>query len=121
MLTLGALYMLYLAWGTVKSGSIEDDHSAGGFASGLFLQFVNPKIYIYCIMSMEAYILPYYAGNWAALFGFAMLLAFIGFAFTICWSAFGSVFRLMFSKYSKQVNAVMALLLVWCAVSLFLS
>lgn len=121
MLTLGALYMLYLAWGTVKSGSIEDDHSAGGFASGLFLQFVNPKIYIYCIMSMEAYILPYYAGNWAALFAFAMLLAFIGFAFTICWSAFGSVFRLMFSKYSKQVNAVMALLLVWCAVSLFLS
>lgn len=121
MLTLGALYMLYLAWGTVKSGSIEDDHSAGGFASGLFLQFVNPKIYIYCIMSMEAYILPYYAGNWAALFGFDMLLAFIGFAFTICRSAFGSVFRLMFSKYSKQVNAVMALLLVWCAVSLFLS
>ena len=121
MLTLGALYMLYLAWGTVKSGSIEDDHSAGGFASGLFLQFVSPKIYIYCIMSMEAYILPYYAGNWAALFAFAMLLAFIGFAFTICWSAFGSVFRLMFSKYSKQVNAVMALLLVWCAVSLFLS
>ena len=121
MLTLGALYMLYLAWGTVKSGSIEDDHSAGGFASGLFLQFVNPKIYIYCIMSMEAYILPYYAGNWAALFAFAMLLSFIGFAFTICWSAFGSVFRLMFSKYSKQVNAVMALLLVWCAVSLFLS
>ena len=121
MLMLGALYMLYLAWGTAKSGSIEDDHSAGGFASGLLLQFVNPKIYIYCIMSMEAYILPYYDGNWAALFAFAMLLAFIGFAFTLCWAAFGSVFRLMFSKYSKQVNAVMALLLVWCAISLFLS
>ena len=28
--------------------------------SGLFLQFINPKIYIYCIMSMEAYILPFY-------------------------------------------------------------
>lgn len=121
MLILGGLYMLHLAWDTFRSGAdIEDDFSRSGFLSGLLLQFVNPKIYIYCIMSMEAYILPHYGGNFPALFGFAMLLACIGFAFTICWSAFGSLFRKLFSTHAKAVNSIMALLLVYCAISLFL-
>ena len=120
MLIIGAIYMLYLAWQTFKStDSIEENHSREGFLSGLFLQFVNPKIYIYCIMSMEAYILPFYNGEYVKLLGFAILLAFIGFVFTLCWSAFGSVFKLLFSKHTKTVNTIMALLLVYCAASLF--
>ena len=51
---------------------------------------------------------------------FALLLAFIGFAFTLAWAAFGSVFRLLFSRHARVVNTIMALLLVYCAVSLFL-
>lgn len=90
------------------------------FVSGLILQFVNPKIYIYCIVSMEAYILPHFHGEWNILVLFALLLAFIGFVCTLCWSLFGSAFRLLFSKYAKITNTVMALLLVYCAVSLFL-
>lgn len=120
MLIVGAFYMVYLAWETFRSpDSIEENHSRDGFLSGLFLQFVNPKIYIYCIMSMEAYILPFYHEKILPLFGFAMLLAFIGFAFTLCWSAFGSVFKRLFSKHAKLVNTIMALLLVYCAISLF--
>ena len=92
----------------------------GGFGSGFILQFVNAKIYIYCIVSMEAYILPYYQGDWPALTLFALLLAFIGFLLTLCWSAFGSAFKLLFSRYARVTNTVMALLLVYCAVSLFL-
>ena len=121
MLVAGALYMLWLAWKTFKSSSvIEANPSRGDFLSGVALQFINPKIYIYCIVSMEAYILPFYQGQWGALIFFALLLAFIGFAFTVCWSLFGSAFRLLFSKYAKITNTVMALLLVYCAVSLFL-
>ena len=120
MLIVGAIYMLYLAWETFRSSdSIEENHSRDGFLSGLVLQFVNPKIYIYCIMSMEAYILPLYNGKVLPMFGFAMLLAFIGFASTLCWSAFGSVFKRLFSKHAKLINTIMALLLVYCAVSLF--
>ena len=122
MLILGAAYMLYLAWETWRSSdSIEENHSRSGFLSGLLLQFVNPKIYIYCIMSMEAYILPFYNGQALPLFGFAMLLAFIGFAFTLCWSGFGSIFKRLFSKHTRIINTIMALLLVYCAVSLFLA
>lgn len=121
MLVIGAVYMLWLAWKTLKSSSvIEENHSRSSFISGAFLQFVNPKIYIYCIVSMEAYILPHYQGQWIILIAFALLLAFIGFVFTLCWSVFGSVFKLLFSKYAKITNFIMAGLLVYCAVSLFL-
>lgn len=121
MLVLGAAYMLYLAWKTLKSASaVQETPSRGDLTAGLVLQFVNPKIYIYCIVSMEAYILPHYQGQWGPLVFFALLLAFIGFVFTLCWSLFGSVFQVLFSKYAKITNTVMALLLVYCAVSLFL-
>lgn len=122
MLIIGAGYMLYLAWETFRStDNIEENHSRDGFLSGLFLQFINPKIYIYCIMSMEAYILPFYQGQFFPLCGFALLLAFIGFAFTLCWSGFGAVFKWLFSKHARLVNTIMALLLVYCAISLFLA
>ncbi len=120
MLLAGAAYMLYLAYETFRSSSdIQDQNSRSSFLSGLILQFINPKIYIYCIISMEAYILPYYSHSPFILFCFAMLLAFIGFLFTLCWSAFGSAFKLLFSKYARITNTVMALLLIYCAVSLF--
>ena len=116
----GAAYMLWLAWETFRSPDhIEENHSREGFWSGLLLQFVNPKIYLYCIISMEAYILPFFQEQPLVLLGFALLLAFIGFAFTLCWSAFGSVCRRLFSRHGRAVNTVMALPLVWCAVSLF--
>lgn len=121
MLIIGAAYMLYLSWKTFKSSpEIEESHARNGFGSGLVLQFVNPKIYIYCIISMEVYILPYYSNQLLVLFGFAILLAFIGFSFTLCWSIFGSIFKQIFSKYANITNTIMSLLLVYCAISLFL-
>ncbi len=122
MLILGAAYMLYLAWEIFRSpGLIEEDHSKSGFLSGLLLQFINPKIYIYCIMSMEAYILPYYSGQPLTLLLFDLLLSLIGFVFTIAWTVFGSVFQTLFSRHARVVNTILALLLVYCAVSLFLA
>lgn len=121
MMVIGSLYMLWLAFKTIRSSSVlEETSSPDGFFSGFVLQFVNPKIYIYCIVSMEAYILPFYHGNWPALVFFALLLAFMGFVCTVCWSIFGSTFHLLFSKYARTTNTIMALLLVYCAVSLFL-
>lgn len=120
MLFIGAAYMLYLAWKTLRRSSvIEEDARQGTFLSGLIFQFINPKVYIFCMVSMEAYILPYFQGQWGALIFFALLLAFIGFVFTILWSLFGSMFKLLFSKYARITNPIMALLLVYCAVSLF--
>ena len=68
---------------------------------------------------MEAYVLPQFNENVMALSFFAILLALIGFIFTLCWSLFGSLFKILFSKYAKLTNTIMALLLVYCAISLF--
>jgi threonine/homoserine/homoserine lactone efflux protein len=121
MEVVGAAYMLYLAWKTWKSSSeIELDQTRGaGFLSGLSLQFINPKIYIYAVTAMSTYILPYFDST-AALIGFAFLLALIGFSGTVAWSLFGSSFRRLLSAYARIVNPLLAVLLVYCAVSLFL-
>ena len=120
MLVIGALYMLHLAWATFRSTGIDEQEGKDGYFTALLLQFINPKIYIYGIMSMEAYILPHYHGRPVMLVLFALLLSGIGFLATLSWTAFGSAFRRLFTQHAKPVNTVMALLLVYCAISLFL-
>lgn len=121
MQVIGAVYMLYLAYKVWKSSSDlkMEDRNEASFLSGMLLQFVNPKIYIYAITAMSLYILPVYHSFWA-LAGFTIILALIGASGTFVWALFGSVFCKFFSKHTKAVNLVMALLLVYCAVSLFL-
>ncbi len=122
MLLLGAAYITYLAWETWNSRyEHEGAVSQHDFRTGLLLQFINPKIYIYCIMSMEAYILPVYQGKELHLLGFAIFLTLIGNLFTLCWAAFGSAFKWLFSAHAGLVNSVMAVLLLYCAASLFLA
>ncbi len=121
MMILGAGYILYLAWKLWNAGDVGDGDSArSSFRDGFLLQFVNPKVYLYCIVSMQAYVLPVYQGQLGMLFLFAMLLAFIAFLLNLCWAGFGSLLRMVFSRYAKIINKIMALLLVWCAVRLFL-
>ena len=120
MLALGAAYMLWLAWKTLRSSShLEEGTGGAGFVDGMLLQFVNVKVIIYGVTSLSAYVLPYYRQP-PAVAGFALLLAFVGFLGTVCWALFGSLFHRIFSEHARAVNLVMALLLVCCAGSLFL-
>lgn len=122
MLVVGALYMLYLAWKTWKSpGHLQSETAkdkSSSFVSGMLLQFVNVKVIIYGITAMSSYILPNFHDP--AIYAlFALLLCFVGFSGTLCWSAFGSLFSRLFMRHTKLINAILALLLVYCAVSLF--
>ena len=83
------------------------------------LQFMNPKIYIYAITAMSLYILPVYSSP-LVLFGFVLVLTVIGASGSYVWALFGAAFCRFFARHAKAVNLVMALLLVYCAVSLFL-
>jgi threonine/homoserine/homoserine lactone efflux protein len=120
MKVLGASYMIYLA---VKpfllSKKREAKDSNGSFFIGAALQLINPKLMIYGITAISSFILPWYTDIPILAF-FIFLLSFVGFACTICWSFFGSLLSKIFSKYGRIINIVMALLLVYCAVSLFL-
>lgn len=120
MKIIGALYILYLAYKTyTNKGDIRENHSKSGFVQGMTLQFINPKIILYGILSMEVYILPHFADRPLYLVFFAVLLAAIGTTCTLLWSAFGAVFKRLFSEHGRVVNTVMAIALLYCAVSLF--
>lgn len=118
----GALYILWLAWKTYQSephnvGRL--DKSTNTFRTGFLLQFVNIKVILFGITTVSTFILPYYK-SLPILEGFSVLLAFIGFAGTCCWSLFGSLFQAVLNKRYKLANIIMALLLVYCAISLYL-
>jgi threonine/homoserine/homoserine lactone efflux protein len=119
---LGAAYLLYLAFVLWRSPILaEKNNNPAGFGAGCFLQFINAKFYLYCIVSLQIYILPFYRGATAQLLAFALLLGFIAFFFTLCYSVFGSVFRQAFRTYARVTNTVMALSLVYCATALLLA
>jgi cysteine/O-acetylserine efflux protein len=84
--------------------------------AGITMQFVNPKVILYGITVTSSFILPYYS-DFGALFLFAMLLAFVGFLATSCWAMFGAMFQKLLSKYKKPFNIMMALLLIYSALS----
>lgn len=122
MTIIGAAYILWLAWKIFNSKphSIdEEEKTVMGMWSAVILQFVNVKAILYSFTILSTFIVPYYQ-SWYSLLIFSVLLAFVGFASTCCWSLFGSVFQKLFIKNEKTVNVIMALLLVYCAVSLFL-
>ncbi len=118
---LGASYMLYLAWKTWRSSSkIELEETKGpSFISGFTLQFLNPKLYFYAFTSMSTFILPYFHST-LTLIGFGLFLALVGFTGSVAWSIFGSAFCKILAKRANIVNPILALLLVYCAISLFL-
>ena len=122
MMILGAGYMVYLAVKIVTSKNSENDDETGkynSFLAGMLLQFVNPKGVLYGITVMGTFILPYHTSNVSLLF-FSLFLAVVGFMSTSSWSLFGSIFQTFLSKYRNQFNVVMALLLVYSAVSIFM-
>lgn len=136
MSILGSGYMLYLAVKIMRSkdeaidkdnenssdeitahNSYEEEKDLNFFFTGLTMQFVNPKGILYGIFVMSNFIIPYYKSN-IALILFSILLGFIGFIATSSWALFGSIFNKFLSKYSKEFNMVMGLLLIYSAISI---
>lgn len=122
MTCIGAVYILWLAWKTYRCKPHSNDDSekkTNTFLSGILLQFINPKVILYGVTTVSTFIVPYYKSVFMLAI-FSIILAFIGFVSTCCWSLFGSIFQKLLSDNNKVINIVMALLLVYCAVSLFL-
>jgi threonine/homoserine/homoserine lactone efflux protein len=120
MKILGAAYMLYLALKILKPPKTRELNGSGrSFIAGIVLQFINPKLVIFAITIMATFVLPWYTSI-PVLLCFALFLAITGFASTVCWAAFGSLFSKIFIQHGRLLNIIMAVLLVYCAVSLFL-
>ncbi len=121
MAAIGAAYMLYLAYKTLRSkphGQAEGKEHIS-FLSGVVLQFINPKGVLFGITVAANYITPYYH-TLPPIAALAMALAVLTVGSTCSWAAFGAMFQRFLAKRQTAFNIVMALLLVYCAVSLFL-
>ncbi|TQR21708.1 LysE family transporter [Psychrobacillus vulpis] len=122
MTIIGAAYMLYIAIKIVTSKNNGNDDNVGNnnsFFVGVVLQFINPKAILYGITVMSTFILPYNTSHLSFLF-YSVFLATIGILSTSSWSMFGSIFKKFISKYRSQFNIVMALLLVYSAISILM-
>ena len=122
MLCVGAAYILWLAWTVWRDkphGEKQGLFRANSFFSGLVLQFINVKVILYGITAMSSFVLPYSRGT-AHIVLFVLLLTAVGFAGRCGWALFGAAFERFFKKYSKILNAVMALMLVYCAAAMLI-
>ena len=113
---LGAAYILYLAWQTWKRCPPSDQvqEKKPTWLMGFVLQLVNVKIIIYGLTMFSAYILPYESRIYM-LFFFAVYLMILGALGNLIWAFAGNVLKRFYTRYYRLMNAVMALLLVWCS------
>lgn len=121
MVWIGTAYILWLAWNTLKSKPVEENKynkdSGNLFLQGVVLQFINPSTILYGISAFSSFILPQYQSPFILIL-FCILLSLASFFCTACWSVFGAVFQRFIVKHTKIVNAILATLLAYCAVSL---
>ena len=121
MLCLGAAYILWLAWkvwrDSPRAGTGGTPSRTNTVASGMILQLVNVKIITYGLTVMASFILPYYRDPFH-IAGFVLVTSAVCFTSTCCWAAFGAAFDRLFKRHGRVLNAVMALLLVYCAVTM---
>ena len=121
MLCLGAAYILWLAWKVWRdsphAGTDSTLSRTNTVISGIILQLVNVKIITFGLTVMASFILPHYRAP-LHIAGFVLMQACMSFLSTACWAAFGAVFDRLFKRHGRTLNAVMALLLVYCAVTM---
>ena len=114
MLVLGAGYIAYSVWRDKPHKERGGLSQTNTVLSGMLLQFVNVKCFLYGITALSSFVLPHYSSPLVVAL-FVVLLSVIGFVSTVCWALFGAAFERFFQRHAKLLNAAMALLLVWSA------
>jgi len=116
----GAAYILWLAIKIATSPTSNDSLEAKpiSFWASFGLQFVNVKIILYGITALSTFVLPH-TKELSWIIGVSVLLALIGTFGNACWALAGHFFQRIFRSYGRQLNVILALLLVYCAVRIF--
>lgn len=115
----GAAYMVWLAVAMfLPTHGRAASADTPTFAGGLLLQIVNVKVILYGLSVFSGYL----AGNLHGPFALGLAsiaLAVVSFVSITTWTVFGSLFRRALERpwVRWTFNGVMALLLVWSALS----
>jgi cysteine/O-acetylserine efflux protein len=118
---IGAGYILYLAFGILKSSYAftETDVKPLGFIYGFILQILNPKLTVYAFTLFSAFLAPM-TNNAVFLLLIVTLLAAISFCATSLWALSGTAIKtqLRNPRLNMVINISLSLLLVYTAISL---
>lgn len=118
---LGAAYILWLAFQIYReSGAKVKSARLCTYWSGLVMQLTNAKMLLFDLTVFSLFVLPY-SDRLIDMFPVAVLLLLAGPGANLLWLLAGDYLRHIFGKYQKQVDIVMALLLVLCAVAILLN
>jgi threonine/homoserine/homoserine lactone efflux protein len=121
MKILGAVYLAYLIVKTLvpsEKHETKKDNNHRSFIIGALLQLVNIKVILFGLTVMSSYLLPYFKIV-PILALFALLMSSIQLTGNICWTLFGSLMNKLFNKYGTVLNIIMAIMLLYCIVKLF--
>jgi threonine/homoserine/homoserine lactone efflux protein len=115
MKIIGALYLLWLAWGIARSGPVEGGAERGApmsFLQAAAFQWVNPKAWVIAVGAVSAYSQP--ANYLLSIFIISAVMMVVTFPCVAVWTAFGSAMRhlLRDPRIVRWFNVTMAILLV---------
>jgi cysteine/O-acetylserine efflux protein len=117
----GAGYILYLAYATLKAsyGFESSEAPPLGFANGLLLQIVNPKLIVYGLALFSTFLAPI-TGQPVQVLVAAALLTLTAFTSISVWALFGAAIKtyLWQPRARLGVNVVLSLLLTYTALNL---
>ena len=118
---LGALYILYLAYKiwTSPAPAIDPTQKAPRFITGMGLQFLNVKIILYAITSLNSFVLPITDNPWVVA-GYALLLTSISGISLVIWAGLGALLTRIMQKHYRIINAILALILIESAITLLI-
>lgn len=116
---LGAAYILYLAYRlfTSPAPSVDPTQKAPRFVTGLGLQFLNVKIILYAIMSLNSFVLPI-TSDPLIVASYALLLTSISGISLVIWAALGVALTRLMQKHYRIINTILALILLESAITL---
>lgn len=112
---IGTIYMLYLAYQVFHMDVTgEVSSQTGTFYTGLYMQFLNPKVVLFTFTVLPSYIFPHYDSALAIAVS-VLGITLIGLCAFLTWVLFGTLFKSTIQKYSKISNALMAAFLLYSA------
>ena len=117
----GAAYILWLAWKIAfpkprEGGEEGSVPAAPGFRQGFVLQFLNPKVILFGLTALSAFVIPWTSSK-AWLFGTGLFLALACSSGVTVWTALGAAQKRIMSRQGRAVDLIMGGLLAWCAFS----
>lgn len=119
---IGVAYIMYLAFVTIRRRPApegdKDERVSGKpltYLDGFLLQFLNMKVFMLGVAAFSGFVLPLENYSTATVLLFSITMAGGAGSGNIIWTVAGHSMMPFYRRHWKVFNAIMGLLLLWCA------